>query len=160
MRELPNRPSVSLLSFILVELKYVTLFRLLVSAFWFSSGFLLVILTGVKWDPLGFLVYACGVLAGVLVSWLFIYGRARTLPFPACRCGKCQVFDDYSWQEGTFYGCRGLGVYMYKCRCGDFYLRSGNSFMELLADGTAKPYKILGAGRKWVDADPNSSAPR
>ena len=160
MSELPNRPSVSLLSFILVELKYVTLFRLMVSAFWFSSGFLLVIITGVNWDSLGFLVYACGVLAGVLASWLCIYGRARTLPFPACRCGRCLDFNDYAWQEGTFYGCRGLGVYMYKCRCGDFYLRNGKSFMEVMADGAAKPYKIMGAGRKWIDAVPDSVAQR
>lgn len=152
MKKTQFHHSVSLLQFILTELKYLTVFRLIVSFFWFFCAFSLMDWTGLSGVG-ALLVNLCGLFLGMLISWIVIYGRARMLPFPACRSGKCSHFDDYSWQEGSFYGCSSFNVYMYKCHCGDCYLRNGDQFMELHEDGTTKPYKILVKGRGWVDEE-------
>lgn len=138
--------------FILIELRYPTGFRLLISALWFYCGLQCVILAKSPWGTATFFgIYLAGVSLGIFITWAIVYGRARTLPFPACRCGKCHKFDDYAWLEGTFYGCQSIGVYMYKCQCGDYYLRSGKRFMELNEDGKTAPHKTFMGNGKWID---------
>ena len=98
-----------------------------------------------------------GLFAGLLISWAFLRSRILWLfPFPICQQGRCtKMGQDYVWRLGTLYGYEQNGLYLYKCRCGDFYLREGKRFMRLLEGDTLSPYKRLVAFRKWADdSDP------
>ena len=79
-------------------------------------------------------------------------GLLLFFPLPFCRRGKCQAFgQDYIWRLGTLFGYETKGTYSYKCACGDIYIRNGARFMELLPDGTRRPYKRLVDFREWAD---------
>ena len=100
-----------------------------------------------------------------LFAWTVLLGRLLLfVPFPSCRKGKCHGIDDYSWGHGTFFGKCKWGVYWYKCRCQDQYLRRGKKFMEFIPEttvppspwvninkGATRPYKKLVGFRKWAD---------
>ena len=51
----------------------------------------------------------------------------------------------------TLFGYETKGNYLYRCACGDMYVREGTRFMELLTDDTRRPYKRLVGFRKWAD---------
>jgi hypothetical protein len=130
----------SIFEFVLAEFSRLTLFRLLISIFWFLCADLA---TEIKSDAKGLewlLLGVFGFFAGILLSWMAISGMARFSPFPVCKRGKCRRFDDYDWIKGTFYGCVGWRMYYNRCKCGDFYLRRGSEFREVLQDGTQKDY--------------------
>src|SRR6266481_908958 len=55
------------------------------------------------------------------------------------------------WRLGTVYGYEVKGIYLYRCRCRDIYIREGKRFMALLADDTTRLYKKLAGFRKWED---------
>ena len=82
-----------------------------------------------------------GVGVGALVPVLALhflrrcYGPGSPL-LPSCRQGKCRE-NDYRHLRETSEGN------LFKCRCGDKYLLSGNQFMEVLSDGTTRAYMIL-----------------
>ena len=105
-----------------------------------------------------------------LIVWAALLSRLLLFfPFPICRKGKCHSIDDYSWSMGSYFGKCWWGVYWYRCRCGDEYLRRGKRFMEFIPEvvkppspwfyiskGTTRPYKKLVGFRKWVDdTEPN-----
>jgi hypothetical protein len=91
------------------------------------------------------------VIASIL-TWAIWLGRILFFyPFPFCRRGKCHSIEDYRWYIDAIFGRVGRGVYLYKCKCGDEYIREGKRFMEILPDGTKRPYKKLVSFRKWAD---------
>jgi len=94
-----------------------------------------------------------GFIAGGFITWLALKNRLLFFfPFPLCRRGKCyRLGTDCVWRIGTLFGYETKGIYSYKCRCGDVYIREGKRFMELLPDDTLRPYKKLIAFRKWAD---------
>jgi hypothetical protein len=59
-----------------------------------------------------------------------------------CRNGKCQS-EDYKCVE-----CYN-GHLTYECRCGIRYIAKRDCFLELLADGTMKPYMKKDAAGNW-----------
>lgn len=100
--------------------------------------------------------------------WAFQLGHILLFyPFPSCRNGTCRSIDDYFWHVPTIYGRMMWGVYLYRCRCGNHYVRCGKKFMEILpnapringaiwkrpilADQTTRPYKKLTGFRRWSD---------
>jgi hypothetical protein len=96
--------------------------------------------------------YIIGILAVFILIWLVLLGRILLFfPFTTCRKQKCHGIKDYGWPIGAIYGRVGWGVYRYGCRCGDEYIRQGRRLMELLPDGTKRPYKKLIGFRKWAD---------
>jgi hypothetical protein len=104
------------------------------------------------WGKHGYWVFAfLGLVAGLIVARAVLVGRLRLFfPFPLCRQGKCYRFGrDYVWRLGTLFGYEGKGIYLYKCRCGDMYIRETKRFRELLRDDTRRRYKKLVAFRKW-----------
>ena len=130
----------------------MTLPRLILTAVWIASGIILSSLVGKAWGAIG---YVLGFLAGIaiafLLTWITILTRNVLLvPFPICRRGKCQTFRDYVWKRGTIYGREKGGIYRYRCRCGDEYIRDGNRFIEVLSDGTMRRYKKYQRGH-WLD---------
>lgn len=91
-------------------------------------------------------------IAVLILVWLILLGRILLFfPFPTCRKGKCHSIGDYVWYVGSIYGRVRWGVYHYRCRCGDEYIRKGRKFMEVLPDGTKRSYKQLVGFRKWAD---------
>jgi len=72
---------------------------------------------------------------------------------------------NYSWDADTIYGKRKWGCYIYRCNCGDHYLRHGKRFMEILPPSSAevigewvtvteantRSYKKLTGFREWSD---------
>jgi hypothetical protein len=60
----------------------------------------------------------------------------------------------FTWNWGSFFGREKGGQYWYKCACGDQYIRKRNRFIEVLPDGTKRPYKKLVGFRKWADDIP------
>jgi hypothetical protein len=63
---------------------------------------------------------------------------------PICKNGKCS-FRNYKlleWKDRV----------VFQCRCGTKYLKKGRRFMEILDDGSTKPYmKIHGFFGKWKE---------
>jgi hypothetical protein len=109
----------------------------------------------VSGDVLGFLA---GILGAFLLTWLIVLSRNLLLmPFPECRRGKHRTFRGYVWKRGTLYGYERGGIFRYHCKCGDEYVRDGNRFMEVLTDGTTRPYKKYQDGN-WVNDEPGQNA--
>ena len=132
----------------------LTLPRLLISTFWAFCGALLWVALREPWGRLGESLYGIlGFTAGVLITRVCLIGRLRLFfPLPLCRQGKCyRLGQDYVWRLGTLFGYEGKGIYLYKCRCGDMYIREGKRFTVLLPDDTTRPYKKLVGFRKWED---------
>jgi hypothetical protein len=132
----------------------LTLPRFLVATSWFLCGALFWVALKRPWGVPGFYVAAIvGGIVGMFLTWAVLWGRLLLLfPLPLCRQGKCRsIGRDYVWRLGTIYGFEGEGVYRYKCACGDQYVRQGKKFMELLGNGTTRPYKRLVGFRHWAD---------
>jgi|SRR5580658_5407114 hypothetical protein len=132
----------------------LTLPRLLGWAFWIICGTLLGLALERTWGKLGFFVgFVVGMMGGVIVLWAVLLGRLLLwFPLPICRRGRCHRFGkDYEWRSGTIYGWEGKGLYLYVCKCGDKYIRRAGRFMEVLPDGTRRPYQKLVGFRRWAD---------
>jgi hypothetical protein len=132
----------------------LTLPRLLIATFWAFCGALLWLKLRKPWGQPGYFLFAVvATVPGLIITRAFLVGRLRLFfPFPLCRQGKCyRMGRDYVWRLGTLFGYETKGIYLYKCRCGDTYIREGKKFMELLPDDTQRPYKKLVSFRKWID---------
>jgi hypothetical protein len=107
------------------------------------------------WGVVGVLLGAAlgGALADFLVEVLVpalkyylaaVWRRARP-PLPVCGRGVCRG-GDYQWlttsEEGT----------VYRCRCGDFYVRTDRSFDALHPDQSVHPFMTRGGLRGWRPA--------
>jgi hypothetical protein len=133
----------------------MTVPRLIVTTLWIAAGAILSSVFGRTWGTfgyvLGFLIGACGAF---LLTWLIVLSRNLLLkPFPECRNGKCRSYRDYTWRKGTIYGREKGGIFRYRCKCGDEYIREGNRFLQVLSDGTTRPYKKY-EGKKWTNDEP------
>jgi len=80
----------------------------------------------------------------VSIGWVLLF-----FPFPSCRKGKCCNISDYTWGMGRIYGREKWGVYHYWCRCGDEYIHKGKQFLQVLPDGTKRPYMTRTGFRTW-----------
>ena len=132
----------------------LTLPRLLWATLWAFLGAWIWIALKRPWGRIGFLLFSIlGAVIGCAIAYVLLMRRLRLFfPLPFCRHGKCQVFGrDYVWRLGTLFGYETKGTYCYKCACGDVYIRKGTRFMELLPDGTRRPYKRLVSFRQWAD---------
>jgi hypothetical protein len=134
----------------------MTLPRLIVTAIWIASGVVLGSMLGRTWGTLGnVLGFLAGILIAFLLTWLIVLSRNLLLmPFPECRRGKCRTYRGYVWKRGTLYGREKGGIFRYRCKCGDEYIRDGNRFLQVLSDGTTRSYKKYEGGKKWVDDVP------
>ena len=93
-----------------------------------------------------------GFVIASILTWAIWLGRIHLFyPFPSCRREKCHSIFDYEWKITEILGRVGRGVYRYKCKCGDEYIREGNKFMELLPDGKMRLYKKVVGFHKWAD---------
>jgi hypothetical protein len=132
----------------------LTLPGLLLVSSWFFCGGLLGLALQERWGHPGFFLGCLlGTLGGAIVTWVVLTGRLLLFfPLPPCRQGKCRLLGkDFVWKKGSILGYEGKGVYHYKCKCGDEYLRTGKKFQELLPDGTTRSYKTLVGFRTWAD---------
>ena len=130
----------------------MTIPRLIVTAIWIASGVVLSSVLGKPWGLVGHVLgFLSGISIAILITWIIVLSRNLLLkPFPVCRSGKCHTFRDYVWKRGTIYGWEKGGIFRYRCKCGDEYVRDGNRFLHVLGDGTTQPYKKYQCG-KWVD---------
>ena len=132
--------------------------RILIVTFCFLCAGLLGLTFQKFWGRPG-LYIGCllGTIGGMILTWAILTGSLLLFfPLPLCRQGKCLRFGkDFIWKKGRLLGYEGNGVYHYRCRCGDEYLRKGKKFLLLLSDGTSRPYKVLIGFRKWVDDHPD-----
>jgi hypothetical protein len=132
----------------------LTLPRLLLVVFSAVCGAMIWNALRKPWGRIGYLVFdLSGLAVGILVTRAILVGRLRLLfPLPLCRRGKCHTLGrGYVWRLGTLFGYEAKGNYLYRCACGDLYVRQGRRFMELLPDDTRRPYKRLVGFRKWQD---------
>jgi hypothetical protein len=129
--------------------------RFIVTTLWFTIGAVLGVLLRPKFGVFGAVIgFFAGTLIAFFITWIFLVSKYLLLtPFPVCRRGNCRSFRGYLWRKGTIYGREKGGVFKYNCKCGDFYLRDGARFMELLTDGKTRPYKIYAKGI-WLDDKP------
>lgn len=136
--------------------RMVTLPRFLVTTGWIASGVALGTFVGKKWGAIGYISgFALGTYGAFCLTWLVLVTRNVLLrPFPVCRQGKCRTFREYVWKRGSIYGWEKGGIFRYRCRCGDEYLRVGKRFLQVLDDGATRPYKKYQRGGKWVDDIP------
>lgn len=134
-----------------------------------GSGYVLGTWLDGSWDSPGlYIAMVTSVISVFAMLWTLQLGYILMfLPFPPCRNGTCRGIDDYFWHVPTIYGRMIWGVYLYRCRCGDYYVRCGKKFMEIspdapringaiwkkpiLADETTRPYKKLIGFRQWSD---------
>ena len=68
-------------------------------------------------------------------------------PVPICRSGKCRAGD---YQIRAVAG----GDYAYFCRCDGRYRKKRRRFMELMPDGSLRPYMIWRPFRGWFPERP------
>lgn len=98
------------------------------------------------------LAFPTALLGVLLLAWLLALWRVLIfLPFPPCRQGKCHGIDDYRGPLGAIFGRVGWRLYLYRCNCGDMYVRRKRRFMILLPDNKVQAYKKLVGFRTWVD---------
>jgi hypothetical protein len=99
----------------------------------------------------GLLYWLAGLIAGAAVpvglGYLVQAGAGlwyRYSPLrPTCRTGKCTA-KDYKL-------VRDAPPHTFECRCGIRYRKIGNAFMEVLPDGSTKPFMRQERGRgKWI----------
>lgn len=96
--------------------------------------------------PLGFAL-GVGVVKGISAGAKRWHRWCMSHPdCPVCRRGKCSAtdFEQYQFtQEGV----------IYRCRCGDPYLRKGRRFLEILPNGSQRPYMVRKAFCGWQRDD-------
>jgi hypothetical protein len=110
---------------------------------------------GDKWGLLGWILGApLGFGTGIIVlKTVFglpahVWHKFRPLR-PTCRKGVCQA-QDYELLKATSEGST------FQCKCGDKYFRLGTTgrFLEVLPDGSLRPYMKRKPFGKWEpDAD-------
>jgi MFS family permease len=93
---------------------------------------------------LGFLVAIILGGAGLVIMRKLLVLWHKWRPFrPPCKNGKCSN-DDYEFVEFSEDGV------ILRCRCGLKYSHKGRYFMEILDDGSTRPYmKRHGCLRGW-----------
>jgi hypothetical protein len=120
----------------LFELLYLTL---IITCGWISGHSL--------GQRLGIKGWLLGVPAGVIVPMFLTQAVLKAFykrrpNRPGCRRGKC-TSADYSTGKFTQQGV------LFRCRCGDTYVRKGNRFGELSPDGSIRPYMIRATFSDW-----------
>jgi hypothetical protein len=109
--------------------------------------------TGYAW---GFLAGSVGlyialllpVLLGLAVQKAFeaiLFGATR---FPPCRRGYCKS-SRWFFRDGDYRLEHSTHGDVYRCRCGDAYLKQGRQVMIVRDDGTLQPYKRWKPFRGW-----------
>lgn len=120
------------------------------------------LVAGYAGDRFGWLGFILGGLVGAALSlttvWLltFIWAVAEGLHFdgipylPTCGNGNCKSglltdFGDYEWERNDE-----LRAY-FRCKCGKLYWRKREEgrVLEVLPDGTMKPYMVWRSFRGW-----------
>jgi len=131
----------------------MTLTRLTLTSTLLWCGVDLALFLGTFIGVLGYIAgFILGIVGAFFAIWLALYFRVILFqPFPPCKRGKCLSIRDYEWRYGSFYGYERWGVYWYRCKCGDQYVRVGKRFTILLSDGSTLPYKALVGFHKWGD---------
>ena len=80
-----------------------------------------------------------GFVALLSLLWAFVLGRILLFfPFPDCRRGNCHGIEDYNWYLGAIYGRVAWGLYRYRCKCEDEYIREGKKFTRAPLPPTAQ----------------------
>ena len=132
--------------------------KIFVAVFWLFCGKTLAKFLGEKWGGLGYLIgFLFGIIVASIVTQVVIYFYVKLfMTFPTCRKGRCSCLGDYrSGSKGRFSGWDGGGLYLYRCRCGDMYIRDGNRFTEWHPyggpRGTRIPFKKLSTTGEWVN---------
>ena len=126
------------------ESRSMSLFELL----WLTFLILCAVLVGHSLaHRLGTLGWWLGVPAGlalwIAITQIVIKTAYRFRPnAPVCRNEKCFA-KDYSVLKFTPDGV------MFRCRCGNTYLKSKNRFVEVLPDGSVHPYMRRSTWRNW-----------
>lgn len=130
----------------------LTVPRLIGTSIWIACGVMSSFLLGHVFGAFGYVLgFLVAVVAGFLLTWLVLVTLNVWLNSrPDCRRGKCRTFRDYVWKRGTVYGRERDGTFRYRCRCGDEYVRDGRRLLELLKDGTTRPYKRYKGRGRWV----------
>ena len=119
---------------------------------------------GVK--EFGWLGFIIGGLVGVVVSFgglmlaAFVWAVVESLLFggipylPPCKDGKCKSgwltdFGDYEPERDPEHRA------YFRCRCGHLYWRNRTEgrVLEVLPDGTTKPYMVWRSFRGWYPED-------
>ena len=106
-------------------------------------------IAGIAGFAFGFLILPLAFAFLGRVMDLAFEGRPR---FPTCRNGKCRS-DDYKVVSlkgrnrwiGTRYGLF--------CKCGTKYEKKGRRFLEVLPDGSRRPFMIWRSFRGWFADD-------
>lgn len=103
---------------------------------------------GARWGLLGYpLGFVAGVFLllclGLLIAFLTDVFWSGIPPHPTyCRRGKCR-FEDFEIRKiGDDAG--------WFCRCGDRYQKRGRRWVEILPDGSVRPYVIWKAFKGWL----------
>lgn len=117
-----------------------------------ACGAILSILFGRASGVFGYMIgFLAGFSGAFLLTWVILVTLNVLLkPWPECRSGQCRTFRGYVWKRNSIYGWEKGGIFRYRCKCGDEYVRDGNRFLQVLSDGTTRPYKRYEDG-KWVD---------
>ncbi len=89
--------------------------------------------------PFGCLV---GIFALRIIGTLIDPWNKGEPNLPVCRSGKCH-FENYEFIKDTKEGI------VFRCACGVKYLFTGQRFMELLDDGTTRPFMKRSGIRPW-----------
>jgi hypothetical protein len=101
--------------------------------------------------PVG-LAVAFGVLYGVVLLWVILESLIwGGIPYmPQCGTGKCKSgplsdFGDYEPERNDQFRA------YFRCKCGRLYWRNRQEgrVLEVLSDGTTKPYMVWKAFRGW-----------
>ena len=131
----------------------LTIPRLVWFIYVFSWGAGFAVYLGAHCGVIGhYIGFICGVIFGFFHPILLLWGLfALFYPCPQCRRGKCRHYTDFVWRKWTFFGYEKWRAWRYMCSCGDEHIFDGNRFMEVLPDGTKRPYKKLVGFRKWAD---------
>lgn len=137
----------------------LTLPRMLVTTLWMLAGAFLAIqlhrfwiVNGFDFGPAAYVVgFVVGFAGAVVLTWAIIRVRVHVFfSYPTCRQGLCSGIECYAWPKGTIYG-RVRGGYLYRCKCGEQYIRDGRKFMSVGPEGARMPYKKLIGFHKWAD---------
>jgi hypothetical protein len=120
----------------LIELFFLTL---IITCGWFSGHYV-----SQRWGIKGwFMGVPVGVIVPILLTQAALKVYYRTRPNrPGCRRWKCTAAG-YSTAQFTPEGA------VFRCCCGDTCVRKGNRFVELLPDGSIRPYMIRAPFGDW-----------
>ena len=104
---------------------------------------------GIVGGALGFVV---GLGVAVYASWApLLIIMLLFFPMPPCRSGRSRTIFGYQWNPMNIFGYTGKGVFLYRCRCGDTYIRIGRRVVNIEIEGKVSPYKELKGFYTWID---------